>query len=284
MAKEKQGFSALAKFGLAVYIIVCLATFLYLRFPYDALSGKLEQELSAAVGKPIELGHVSSVLPLGIRADGLTIDGKSFDGVITVRYKLLPLFAGKLSFGYSLEAAEGQLKGNLSTPVTAPGSQIELNLNAENFDMAGFATLAPELADLSGLVSGKVILNMDPRNPHKAEGDVTLNWINGQIPLRIPNVPMDAMPFEMIGLQAHMDGKGSLLIEQAETKGIVAATMNGKVRLYRRLTRSRINISGEIKMDSAMKSMLGVQGVGDDPVKFNLNGTVDNPRTRFTSR
>lgn len=284
MDKAKRGYSFSARVGFTLYVLVCLVVFIYMRFPYDMLKDRLEQALSMALTADVSVGHMSAHLPLGLAADGLDINGVPVATRLTFRPELTPLLSGRLGVDVSARLVSGSLDGSVQTPLSDIGGSVELIVDADSVDPSSFSKFLPPHIQPKGSISGHAEIEGDPESMERIQGTVTMVWKDGSIPLDIPVLPMDALGFRTLQVDAHMD-KGILTIKRAELNGDMSATVNGAIRLRDVLERSRLNLTGEVSVPENMKSMLGIRGDNaSGGIKFSLRGTVGSPRFRVLSR
>jgi type II secretion system protein N len=282
--RTKKGYSFWAKVGFVLYVIICLIIFIYMQFPYDTLKTRLEQTLSTALGKEVTLGHIHSQIPFGFAAQGLDINAVPVATNLIFHPHLTSLLSGTFGVDLSAQLISGSVKGFVKTPMKSAGNSVEIFLDADNVDSAAFTKLLPANLQPRGIIAGHAEFKGPPDSIDKAQGMVSLVWKEGSIPLAISSVPLDALAFTSLEVDAKID-KGMLTIERAELNGDISGTIKGAIRVRNQLERSRLNLTGEIMLPEGMKSLFGTQGNdASQGLKFSLRGTIDRPRFRVLSR
>jgi len=284
MDRVKKGYSFRAKAGFTLYALCCLIMFIYLQFPYDMLKDRLEQMLSSAFRSEVTLGHMHSHLPLGIAADGMKINTSQVADRIVFHPRLARLFAAELGLDISAELLSGGIEGFIQTPFKSMGDPFEMVLDVDKVDSAVFSRLLPANMRSSGIISGHAEFKGPSGSIEKAQGLISLQCTDGTIPLTIPRLPLDAIGFKTLDVDARID-KGMLTIEKAELSGDISGTLQGAIRVRDQLDRSRLNLTGELILPEAMKNLAGAGNLDTSSgLKFSLKGTPGRPRFRMLSR
>jgi len=284
MARGKQGYSFWVKAGFVLYAMAILIVFIYIQFPYDALKDRLEQTLSSTFGSEVALGHMHAHLPLGLAADGLDINAVPVATRVIFYPQFTRLFFGRFGVDITAQLLTGEIDGFVTTPVRRVGKTVEIVLDAQGVDSASFSKLLPAHIQPRGIISGHAQVNGPPDSIDKVSGVVSLVWKDGSLPLSIPTVPLDAIAFKSIEMDANLD-KGMLTIERGELSGDISGTVKGAIRVRELFERSRLNLTGEVMLPEGMKGMLGIKGQDASAgLKFSLRGTLGSPRFRILSR
>ncbi len=284
MDKTAHARSFWVRAGFIFYAVFCLILFVYLRFPYDTLKGRIESTLGSVLGAEVSLGHLSSSLPLGLAADGLDINAVPVATKLLFHPRLSAIFSGRLGLDVRAVLDTGDARARIGTPILSIGDPVEAVFDIEDMDPAPLARLVAAGRQVKGLISGQATLSGSPGSLQKAQAKVSFVWKDGSIPLSVPAIPVDALAFKTLEVAASMD-KGMLTIEQAELSGDISGTVKGSVRVQDNVERSRLNLTGELQLPQELKTLFGMaNGSGSQGVKFSLRGTVDNPRFRVLSR
>ena len=284
MAKAGQGYSFWAKVGFVLYTLLCLIVFVYILFPYDTLKDRLEQTLSRTLQSEVSLGHMHADLPLGLAADGLDINAVPVATKLTFHPQLTRLFFGRFGMDIWAQLLSGEIQGFIATPVGSMGETVQVVLDARNVDSSAFSKLFPSHIQPRGIISGHTELNGPPSSIDKVSGSVSLVWKDGSLPLFIPTVPLDALAFRTVEVDAYLD-KGMLTIEKGELTGDISGTVKGAIRVRDLTERSRLNLTGEVILPEEMKGLFGMKDQDTaGGIKFSLRGTLGSPRFRMLSR
>ena len=284
MVSAKKDYSFRVKVGFILYAVFCLIVFVCIQFPYDTLKYRLEQTLSRTLGAEVSLGHLHAHLPLGLAADGLDINSVPVATKLTFHPQFTKLFVGRFGLDIWAQLLSGEIEGFVATPVMGMGKTIEIVLDAGGVDSAAFSKLLPAHIQPRGIISGHAELNGPPDSLDKVSGSVTLVWKDGSLPLSIPTIPLDAIAFKSVEVDAFMD-KGMFTIERGELNGDISGTLKGAIRVRELLDRSRLNLTGEVILPENMKGLLGIKDQDTAAgLKFSLRGTLGSPRFRMLSR
>jgi type II secretion system protein N len=284
MARTKKGYSFWVKAGFVLYAIFCLIVFIYIQFPYDTLKDRMEQTLSRTLKSEVSLGHMHAHLPLGLAADGLDINTVPVATKLTFHPQFTRLFFGSFGMDISAQLLSGEIEGFVATPVGGMGKTVDIVLDAQRVDFAAFSKLLPAHIQPRGIISGHAELQGPPDSIDKVSGSASLVWKDGSLPLSIPTVPLDAIAFKSVEVDAYLD-KGMLTIDRGELNGDISGTVKGAIRVRELFERSRLNLTGEVILPDNMKGLFGLKN--QDPaagLKFSLRGTLGSPRFRMLSR
>lgn len=270
------------KIGFVLYALICLIVFVYVLFPYDVIKERVEESLTLAMGSEVTLGHIRPSLLWGFTIDGLNVKGVRIARELTISPRPLSLFTGTLGLGFNAAmASSGGGEGFLRMPFKKSKKPMEVSLAVTNMDMSSLATLFPPSAKPKGNVSGEFSL-VTPRDSfERATGSLTLSWKKGTLPLNLDTLPIDALNFETLDLDARID-KGVVSIEKADLSGEISGTMTGSIRFSKNINRSRLNIAGELSLPEYMRNALGVgMQTSGQGTRFSLRGSLERPRFRM---
>lgn len=284
MAKGDGRYGAWAKTGFVLWAVLCLLTFVYLQFPFDVLKDRLEQSLSKSTGMQVSFEHLESRLPLGLEAQGVVVNDVAVARSVQLSPSVMRLFAGQLALGFEAGLGGGTVSGRVSTPASEAGESVEFEAHIEGIDAAQLSELIPENPTMGGMINGEVSFSGEPAKWYRGAGKVELSWQSGQLPLFMADIPIESIPFEALECAATME-KGVLTIDRAELRGEFSGTVDGRIRLRRSVERSRLNLTGELHVPRTYAPLLVAQGIKDpENVRFNLGGTISNPRLRMKKR
>lgn len=273
---DKPSYSPRGKALIVCYIVLCLLLFVYLRFPYHLLKPKLETALGAAVHKEVTVGGVSARLPLGVRLTDVRVAGETIAPRLTLRPLLLGLITGKVGIAFAVDQDKGHLHGRFKTSLRHPGDPIDLTLKMKTFDIASLKNLFKGADEIGGILDGTCRLNISREHSQDTEAALDLVWADGQIPLNIPSLPLGAIPFTRLEVEARTD-RGMLAIRKGKLTGKdISGSLSGSMRFGANLTSSVLNITGELRLSQGYRSLLG--GVMGERLRFRLGGTLSAPQ------
>ncbi|MGC9324908.1 MAG: type II secretion system protein GspN [Desulfomonilia bacterium] len=284
MAESKKRRPLTGKIALAIYVIACLALFVYIRFPFDVLKDTLEESLTRGLGRDVSLGHLRTGVPFSISVDGIRIDTVPVVDRLSVRFGIMSLFSGYWSLFMDADLPSGTGTGVLKTPVYSPGQTIDVTFDVEQVDVAVFSRLLPSEYQPKGTITGSAAIQSSTESFERATGDVMFFWTQGGMPISIPAFPLSEIPFERLDVQARLD-RGVLTLEKADMTGDISGSVKGALQLARDIRRSRMNLSGEVILPDSIKNLLGMRRASaGGPVRFSLRGSLDRPQFRVLSR
>jgi type II secretion system protein N len=267
------------KFLYIIYGVFCVLLFSYLLFPYYALKPKFEDALSKVTDMSVSINAIKPALPIGWTMVGLNISDEHALDSLTLKPKILPLFAGRFALGVKMTEGNGLLKGRLGTTFFKIGNRIDVELSMKKFELSVIRHFSKKLDELSGTASGDVDVTYIRNQPERSEGEINLLVENGQIPLNIQSFPVAAIPFSKFELKANMDD-GLLKISKADLTGNdVSGNMRGDVKMGGSLDASDLNLVAGLRLSPAYRSFLGSSG--NENVRIVVGGKLGSPRTTF---
>jgi type II secretion system protein N len=271
-----------------LYLLFCLVLFVLVRFPYDTFRGRLEGAMSSLAGRPVALGHISSSLPFGLKIEGVSIDENPFARELKIRPGLISLLSGRLDLNMAALFPSGSLAGSVRTPLDAAFESLRVSARMDDLDSQVFQSLFPSGTGLRGPITGTFELSRPNASFREMEGRADIVWKDGYLPiphshLSLP-LPVDGIQFTMLEVESVME-KGLVTLERVELAGDISGTVTGSVRIMEPLSRSRLNLTGEIGLPPDLALLLGSQaGSSTERVRFSLRGTLDRPRFRILNR
>ncbi|MGI6387815.1 MAG: type II secretion system protein GspN [Desulfomonilia bacterium] len=288
MADEKTFSPRLAKAGIGLYLLFCLMLFILVRFPYDTFRGRLEETMSSLVGRPVTLGYISSSLPFGLKVEEMSIDENPFAKELKIRPGLISLLSGSLDLSVEAFFPSGSLSGSVRTPLDAMGESLSVTARMDNLDSQALQHLFPSGVCPRGIITGTIDISRPNASPREMEGRADIIWKDGYLPivhspLNLP-LPLDGIQFTTLKLESAME-KGLITLEGLELAGDISGSVKGSIRIMEPLSRSRLNLSGEVSLPPDLALLLGAQaGSSTGGMRFSLRGTLDRPRFRLLNR
>ncbi|MFY9397171.1 MAG: type II secretion system protein GspN [Desulfomonilia bacterium] len=284
MAEGKNGSPLFSRTVLIAYALVCLAVFVVLRFPYDAFRGNLEQAMSSVLRQPVTLGHISYGFPSGLAVAGMSVGGSHFARELRLDSSLLQLFLGRLDLGVEALFDPGVLEGSIRTPLKSPGESLSASVRMDGLDARSLKVFMPPGMSPSGFVTGTVDIEGPALNLRELGGRASVTWKDGYLPLPGSLLPLGGIPFSSLEVRTIME-KGLITLEKMELSGDISGTVTGTVRLMEPLSRSRLNLTGELGLPPEMAALLGAgQGPRSGGTRFSLRGTLESPRFRVMNQ
>lgn len=277
--RDDHPFLFKAGFGLLAFFLLVL--FIYVRFPYDMLKSKIEDTLSGGLDSEIVLGNITPGLLGGFVVDGMKVNGASVAEKIRFSPSLFDLVTGTMGFRYKIKfPANGQGEGYVKMPPLKSKRLMEMYLNLENVNMGNLSTFFPAGARPNGTLTGELEFKSPRDSYDTATGFLKLDWKKGSLPLKFEDLPFDALNFESLALDSRIE-KGILYIEKGDFTGEMSGSLKGSIRLSPEIRYSRMNVTGELNLPPAMKSLLGPSMGGGN--KFSLRGDLNMPKFRMMS-
>ncbi|MEA3222795.1 MAG: type II secretion system protein GspN [Thermodesulfobacteriota bacterium] len=285
MGVSEEKYSIWIKSGLVIYAIFCLLIFLYLRFPYDMISPKIESFLSEYIGVGISIDSLKPILPIGVSMGGVEIDKSLVFNKIVLRPELLGLIRGKLDISVNALSGQGKIDGFFKTSIRSLGETIAVGGNIDNIDISGFVKTFLGLDNAKGHVTGGLEFEGLPKSLYKGDGKIGLIFKDGAFPVSIPMLPFNVISFSTLNIDAHMK-KGLLSIDKASMEGPdLSGTIKGRVMLSKNLFSSRLNLRGEMTLpDSIMAVLPEHSRLKQGKIKFTLGGRLNLPKFRVITK
>ncbi len=285
MGNSEEKYSVWIKSGFVIYAIFCLLIFLYLRFPYDMISSRIESSFSEYIGVDISIDSLKPILPIGLYMGGVEVDKGLVFNKITLRPELLGLIRGRLNIGVKALSGQGKIDGFFKTPIRSFGETIAVGGNIDNIDISGFVKTFLSLDNANGYVTGMLEFEGLPKRLYKGDGKISLVFKDGAFQVSIPMLPFDAISFNTFNIDAYMK-KGLLIIDKASIEGPdLSGTIKGRVMLSKNLFSSRLNLRGEMALpDSIMAVLPENSQLKPGKIKFTLGGRLNLPKFRLITK
>ncbi|MCD6570757.1 MAG: type II secretion system protein GspN [Deltaproteobacteria bacterium] len=285
MGNNQEGYSIWIKSGFVIYAILCLCIFTYLRFPYDVISSRIETSLSEYLGMDISVDSIRTALPIGFSFKSVEVNKNLMFNEITLRPGLLSLIRGKLNLDVKALLGQGRIDGFFKTPINSFGEPVTIGGKIDNMDISPLIKTFWGLDNINGHVTGTLEFEGLPRRLYKSDGQVCLIFKDGTFPVFIPMLPLDAISFNTLDIDAHMK-KGLLIVDKASIEGSnLSGTLKGRVRLNKQITYSRLNLTGEMKLPDSIINILPEDSqLKKGRIKFTLGGRLNLPKFRLITR
>lgn len=275
MAEVKRGSPFLTRVGIAVYAIVCLAFFISLMFPYDHFRGRLERSIGTAVDRDVTLGRVHARFPFGFKADGMSIDKNPLAEELIIKPHLLSLLAGKKGMDIKAVFPSGSLLCSYDKTMGAQRKTVHISLKMDNLDSSVFHALLPTAGKPKGLITGTIELSGPESSLKDMDGNASITWKDGFIPLPGTNLPVSGLKFKTLEVASRMES-GVLNLERVDFAGDMSGNVKGSVRMMDPVGRSRLNLTGEISLSKESGT-----DPSSDGMRFSLRGSIDRPGFRI---
>jgi type II secretion system protein N len=283
----------------AVYGFLLTIGLLYYLFPSDDIRDYLR--VTAARANPPLLLLVEKISPsLSIGLDFLNVklalkrrpDNIFFRSAeISVRPGLLSLFQGKPRFSFDAEAYGGNVEGalhltrnNFNAPLTAQVQLTDIHIG----DIAYLSSLTGHKT--KGLLGGTLTYNKKSNLPIDGTGEAHITVTDGLIKLSEPILSFEKIEFNELFIKMALKNR-KLNLTRFELKGRdVKGTLSGTINLKNRISKSTLNLRGQIE---PLAGILEGLGGDEDAVRllrqllkggkrsFVINGTLDAPIFRF---
>jgi type II secretion system protein N len=277
MAEAKRGTPLREKAGIAAFGIFCLLLFIYIRFPYENFRGYLEQAISDKTGQPVSLGPIHHHFPLGIRVDGVSVGGTKYVKDLILRPHVFSFATGRFGMDVKALFPQGSLNCSFDKPLANFRKSVNAEVKMDNFDASLIHVLFGTGMQPKGVITGSIELEGPTSALKSMGGSASLDWKNGFIPLSDSQLPMDGLKFSTMSMNSHIE-RGMLTLDSMEMKGEMTGTVRGSVWMMDPPGRSRLNLTGQLQLASALSSAMAAPAQG--PLRFSLRGTLDRPRFR----
>jgi type II secretion system protein N len=280
-------FARLRRYAVPIAAVLAFGLFVMLTFPFDTLARRIEVEAQRA-GTYLRIGSIGPAF-LGFRAHDVRLRPAGSEGPdlrfdsVTVRPDLFALVLRRTSFGFSLDAYGGSVRGHLamSNDPAQPGLR-SLRLDASEIDL--HALPLRELAGIEAL--GRVSLKADLpalQPPDAATGSMSAT--GKQLALAGGTVQGFTLPRTVLGdLDAVVPlDKGVARFEKAQIRGgDVDVDLEGTLRLRPLLSLSQADLRLRLRpsdrwlnQNAAIRGLLGLlQRQPDGSYLVPLTGPV----------
>lgn len=258
----------LAYSGLFALVFVI---FLYLTFPFDAVTNTLIQKLESQGKFRVEIKELSPFRLTGVKVTGLQLRDaedprKVFLDLEDVRVRLRPtqLLRGRLWVDFDVYLYGGGVAGSLCRH----GGVVDLAFNFVDLDLTGYKTreVARQVGqfDLGGILSGDMTASINSQVRRNNQGSLNLNLDK----LRVMNIDVLGKKFPDLtfepGRVSFALNRQNFNVKEFALKGNhVELDVGGNVFVNEtNLGRSRANLTVKFKPSEAFEDALGVLAFG----------------------
>ena len=301
--------------GYAGFFVFCFVISAYLTFPYERVRDLLVAKVAASSSPPpkLSVGDISPHRFTGLTLHAVTLQRDSAApgqapttttitlDELSVRAKPFAFLFGGTGVAFEAKAGQGEIGGSYDAKKDGP-SHTEVQL--DHIDLVKLGVTGPSSLPITGTATGHVDITLS-NQAAETQGEIDLH-IDGlhlgdaksDLKLPIPGFgqlsldPIDAGKLELkIAIK-----EGVATIEKLEANGKdVELSGSGSVRLVpAQLAQSRADLTLAVKFDKryaerSERMKTRVMLLNDNPMvknatgadgrmRFNLTGTLDNPR------
>lgn len=177
--------------GYPLFAVFCFLIFLVLTFPLDPVKSRVISYAEKELKLQIDIGKLSTSLPLGIKAKNVTIRSKDEQDPLlpiplNVAYarlnvNLLPLLFGRQSVGFSVETLGGDLDGSITLDKKNERYELDLDIDKIKFEEAPPIKGKFKTLPIKGAFSLKGDVQLDFKEPAKSSGTLGLKIVDGVV-------------------------------------------------------------------------------------------------------
>ena len=278
--------------GYVLFTLLMIVYFSFLTFPYDAVKDRYLAQQTQGMPYKVSIDKIRATPFLWIRATGVDVSQVKKDPVsvlklseVRLRPSIFRLLVGKLAFRFKASLYGGKVKGR----AVKDEETVDLVLNWKNIALAKLPIEARlPGAQLKGKINGDMDLRMKIQRNRVTPGD-------GTIKVRLTEGSAQNLlvqGFALPDLQG-LDGQGEITLAQNRATvdtltlkaDLFAFAAEGKMDLGNRLTDSKLNLKGKIKLSGALASQYQTILAGflrkqdkDGFYIFAIRGTRGSPR------
>lgn len=293
MSKKKKWF------GYILYCLIITAGFLYLRFPSDVIKDYLRNTVNKP-NIPIVLS-IDGVKPwptFGLKVDEAEISLKDASSPklfkaesLIVRPEIWSFVKGSRRYCFQCQAYGGDIKGCVQFRQNAMTLPFHTEIEVKGMQVGGYEYLE-DLAGrrIQGNLSGTLHYNGQRKNLMSGDGGANLRLFDGAIEILLPLLGLDSIAFNEIVIDMVLR-KRMINIARCELSGDqLKGKLSGKIRLRKQLTRSALDLKGELEPFAAFfSSAEGTSGAMNilkkrlkrGALNFVIRGTLSEPKVRF---
>jgi len=269
--------------GTPIAAFVLIVVFSFLRFPYDELARPLTQQISAATGADVAIGHIEPRITIGgpgiaVHDIQLVRPGRPRVAVDVLRLRpawSTSWFKGDPAFKVEAESAIGSADG-----VMVLGDAMAWTGEFIDVDLANLPLPLPRGLLLAGRVTAAADVVLLPEGP---SGPLSFDASAGTVQHPMIPLPLD---FERINGDLLLGGDALLNVRSFELDGPVAfATVSGQVRRGARSGDEQLALAIDVELKSqqlrGLVSGLGVPIDARGRTAFDLGGTTSAPQPKY---
>jgi type II secretion system protein N len=257
--------------GYALFALVALFIFAWLRMPSDAVRSLL---LSALSKNPAEMqlrfDSAQLAFPLGVTLTGFSVQKKDGRGLridaetVTAHLALLPLLTGRVALHIQATAMGGRIDGDITfrNRFSASGP-VQADMRFGNISAADCPWLAEILGrQIRGRVDGQVRFDGLPAQWTAGSGHLELALVNGWVSFQDTQFGLEEMI--VTRMEGNMDlESGTLKVNLFQVAGEnMQGAFQGNVRLDTDFSRSQLALRGDVNLPTAGRERFAVEVTG----------------------
>ena len=279
--------------GYVILGLVLTLYFMFLTFPYESMKDRFLPQWEENLPYKILIHQIRATPLLWMQLSGVRILQKpqqktSLLDLSTVRIRpaFLDLLIGKPALRVKTDLYNGSIKGKVGKK--EGDLDLDLSWKGVNPETHPFFSKQGGVHVHAG-ITGELLLRLKGGNLYGSEGTLSMGLKDGSVK------NLQLYGFTLPSLQG-ITGKGRVQVEPRkatlETLSLesdqISVSMEGNLDLSPRLSSSRLNLKGKIKLagdlEAQYQPMLSGFLRNKDPegyYTFSLRGTVGNPRFSF---
>lgn len=273
-----------------VFAAAAAAAFLYLLFP----SEQVRQYIIRQVGQQypaisVELRRTSPCLPAGLQMMDLRLFRRGRMVFESSRMRVIPrylsLFSARKRFHIAGSASGGRFEGEVAIESASP-PVYAADISFQGIEIEKIAAVSEFMPhQLYGAAQGSVSYSTKGGGFGQGRADIRIK--QSRIDLKTPMFGFQGVSAGTVTAELKIDGSRAL-VEEIQLEGSqVSGSASGTIRLKRPLKRSRLDLSGSIRLHPAFVKKLGqavpeqvfpVRNFVEKPISFRIAGTAERPR------
>lgn len=278
--------------------LLLVVYFVYLRFPYDRVRPRLEEELANLGGLQLSFGSLGPDGRGGLRLGDVTLRPGSATGLasgaaagptyhlerLDARPHLLSLLRGRAGARIHAEGYDGSLSGTVSR---ASETELRIDLDVDDVELTGMPM--PNGGALQGRLDASIddLVVVPGQALQGLNGHLELEATKGAVlpfQTRTTRIPPQPVQFDRLAASADVEA-GQLRVETLEVEGSdVSASGHAEITLSRNLGRSPV--TGELRVkfgpdfsvyEDVVKGLTRARTDSEGYLTLNLKGTLARP-------
>lgn len=299
------------KYGKTLAIVWCFLFFFYLTFPLNLLKPKIYQQVSRATGLTLQIGNLSTLFPLGVKADEVLLTNAALDqkillsevgvslslwrlllGTIRVQGDIVDERTGNLGLGVGLGIAGLSQNNPIPDRVDLDAKAFDVGPIADFFLVQSTAKpgVNPFIASLleklsvSGKVDGLANFDIDKDNLSQSEGKVDINLLDAALRFKDDAMGVKDQVFKHALIKANLiEGTINVSQDTGLTSEELDLKFNGNITLQPTLPQSRLELYLELLLFKDLYKNFGHMVTVDEKnkkgvVNVDINGTLAQPQ------
>ena len=276
-----------------VLTVVLTLYFMFLTFPYEFLKDRFLPQWEESLPYKVFIRQIQATPLLWVRLSGVKIFQEQQGTTpfldisqVGIRPSFLDLLIGKPALRINADLYDGSIRGKVGRKER--DLDLDLSWKGVNPEKHPFFSKR-EGTQVQAGITGDLLLHLKGGNLYGSKGTLSLGLKDGSVKnLQVYGFTLPSLQGITGKGQVQLDQRKATLEDMSLESDEMSVSMEGNVDLSPRLTSSRLNLKGKIKLAGNLESQYQPMLAGflrnkdsEGYYTFSLRGTVGSPRLSF---